>query len=79
LENWQIALVNETRRRQEEIAVADMHRLSNQIELPAPLWKRALNFILAKLGKLMVRTGSRLEGRVNDLASPPDAKISSTS
>ena len=78
MENWQIAYINETRRRQDEIAVADMHRLSNEIPLPPPVWKRALHFILVKFGNLMVKAGNRLDDRVTDLptSANPGAKIS---
>lgn len=74
MENWRVALKNETRRRQEQIAEADMHRLSLEVpDQPGPL-KRAFKAMLLKFANLMVRRGTWLQDCCKDAA--PDAKIS---
>lgn len=63
MENWRVALINETRRRQDQIAEADMHRLSLLVpDQPGPL-KRAFCCLLTKFAKLMVRQGNRMRDR----------------
>ena len=63
MENCRVALINETRRRQDQMAEADMHRLSLVIQdQPGPL-KRALCCLLTKFAKLLVRQGNRMRDR----------------
>ncbi len=63
MENWRVALINETRRRQDQIAEADMHRLSLLIQDQPGPFKRAFCYLLTMFAKLMVRQGSRMRDR----------------
>ena len=61
MEDWHIALINETRRRQEQIAEADMYRLINQGVSQKPgKWRIFQNFLL-KLVHLLNKADTRLQ------------------
>lgn len=70
MENWQIALINETRRRQDQIAEADMHRLAQQVVAQKPGWHRIYQNLLLQLADLLIEAGTRLHCRYTELAAP---------
>jgi hypothetical protein len=78
MENWQIAMINETRRRQDQIAEADMYRLSQQAETKKPGWKRIYQNLLLQLADLLIEVGTRLQCRYTELSthSVPGTEIS---
>ncbi len=78
MENWQIALINETRRRQEQIAEAEINRMVRLANGQQPAWRRAYQAILLLLAALMIETGTRLQSRYARLAthSPAGAETS---
>ena len=71
MENWQIALINETRRRQEQIAEAEINRMVRLANGQQPAWRRAYQAILLLLAALMIETGTRLQSRYARLAALP--------
>jgi hypothetical protein len=60
MDNWYFAFINETRRRQEQIAEADRYRLAQQGLSHKPgLWRIFQNFLL-KLAHLRKKADTRL-------------------
>ncbi len=76
MENYRIALVNETRRRQEQIAEADMHRLSLLVPKKPGLLKRAFCCLGVRIAKLMERQGNRIRERLEDPTPDTEATYS---
>ena len=73
MENWQIALINETRRRQDQIVEAEMDRIIKQVNGRQPVWQRAYQKLVLLLADLLIGAGTRLQGRYIHLAAHPAA------
>ena len=71
MENWKIALINETRRRQEQIGEAEKYRLIRLAAQQQPRRERAYQKLLLILAQVLIDTGTRLQSRVTSLAAAP--------
>lgn len=68
--NWHIALINETYRRQEQIAEAENDRMIKLAYGRQPAWRRVYQAMLLVLANMFIETGTRLQNRYSQLTTP---------
>lgn len=73
MENWQIAFINETRRRQEQIAEAEIDRMLKEANGKESGWQKAYQTMLLVLAGWLIEAGTRLQRRYTQLAASPVA------
>jgi hypothetical protein len=71
MENWKIALINETRRRQEQIGEAEKYRLIRLAAQQRPRQRRIYQKLLLGFAQLLIEIGTRLQCRVAELTVSP--------
>lgn len=68
--NWQIALITETQRRQEQIADAEIDRMIKLAYGRQSTLRRVYQAILLVLANTLIETGTRLQNRYTQLTTP---------
>jgi len=75
MENWRIALINETRRRQEQIAEAEIDRMIKEANGNESVWRKAYRTSLLWLAGLLIETGTRLQRRFAQMKVSPTTRV----